>query len=76
MFLLFSSADRDALHFRFHLRRLLDAGVRPEEGLQVDHLHDPRLRQHLAEGHLPPSQRRLFSVALRHSGDCNGKVAF
>ena len=68
------SADCDALHFRLDLCRLLHAGVRPEKGIQVDHLHDAHLRQHLAQGHLPAPQRRLLRLPLRHARDRYGKV--
>ena len=60
--------DRDALPVRLHLRDDVDDRVRAQEGLQGDHLHDARLRQHLAQGHLPAAQRRLFNVTLHHAG--------
>ena len=68
-------ADRDALHLRFHVCGHLDARVRPQEGLQSHHLHDPRLRRHLAQGDLPSSQRRLLDLAFPHAGHRDREVS-
>ena len=67
-------ADRDALPVRHALQRLLRPRVQPEEGLRAHHLGHARLRQPVAEGHLPAAEHHLLGLALHHAGHRHREV--